>query len=478
MCDATDLAAPSISPIIESVGFTAPKISFAGWNCAVGFTAASDVSTFSRIGFPASSFESRAFAADGASFAAATARPSSQNLLLGIVLEATNKALACSQAAMRKSLPAVAALEPALPPLRAPRRRRGRRKFRAGIIWLFCAACGIGVLILFKPGPPAAPKPALSPPPPPPPPPHPKKPQKPAKSDDDHPKKPPKSDDEPTQLRRQQCNTKIVKDVGGAAHFPLLATSAIAKRDRMFHAEHLLSTDGLQLHRLPTSSRLDDNGFGARRSCAVVGASGSVLDARRGREIDAHDAVARINVVRTAGFEEHVGRRTSWNFFWGHKVHLDSFEEATRKLPAARRQIGLVVPVKALDVTFFFEAAANRSGGGGAPLFLASDRVYNRALAHLCKATKSGAEWPTESPFMRPSSGLLAVVFALQACRNVTLYGLTNPKPCAPHHYFDAPPKPCTTAVPAKYDHPFHWFEREHELYAAWAAEGRLTLAS
>ena len=32
--------------------------------------------------------------------------------------------------------------------------------------------------------------------------------------------------------------------------------------------------------------------------------------------------------------------------------------------------------------------------------------------------------------------------------------------------------------VPAKYDHPFHWFEREHELYAAWAAEGRLTLAS
>jgi len=182
--------------------------------------------------------------------------------------------------------------------------------------------------------------------------------------------------------------------------------------------------------------------------------------------------------VRTAGFEEYVGRRTSWNFFWGHKVHLDSFEEATRKLPAARRQIGLVVPVKALDVTFFFEAAANRSGGGGAPLFLASDRVYNRALAHLCKATRSGAEWPTESPFMRPSSGLLAVVFALQACRNVTLYGLSNPKPCAPHHYFDAPPKPCTTAVPAKYDHPFHWFEREHELYAAWAAEGRLTLAS
>jgi hypothetical protein len=81
------------SPIIESVGFTAPKISFAGWNCAVGFTAARDVSNFSRVGFPASSFESSAFAAVGASFAAATARPTSQNLLLGIVLEATNKAL-------------------------------------------------------------------------------------------------------------------------------------------------------------------------------------------------------------------------------------------------------------------------------------------------------------------------------------------------------------------------------------------------
>ena len=128
---------------------------------------------------------------------------------------------------MRKPPPVVAALEPALPPLRAPRRRRGRRKFRAGIVWFFCAACGIGVLILFKPGPPAAPKPAaLSPPPPPPPPPH-KSSKKPSKSadDDKHSKKPPKSDDEPTQLRRfwlhqanQGMNQFVIRKlVGGEA---------------------------------------------------------------------------------------------------------------------------------------------------------------------------------------------------------------------------------------------------------------------
>ena len=36
--------------------------------------------------------------------------------------------------------------------------------------------------------------------------------------------------------------------------------------------------------------------------------------------------VLRINRVYTAGFETHVGRRTTINFFWGHAAHLARFE--------------------------------------------------------------------------------------------------------------------------------------------------------
>ena len=72
-----------------------------------------------------------------------------------------------------------------------------------------------------------------------------------------------------------------------------------------------------------------------------------------------------------------------------------------------------------------------------------------------------------------------AATVCTQACRNVSLFGLSTGDPCAPFHYFDPPPSPCTLAVPERYDHPFHWFEREHALYRGWRqgrVPGRRTL--
>lgn len=260
-------------------------------------------------------------------------------------------------------------------------------------------------------------------------------------------------------------------------------SSAQAAKQTQFQTETPLPTAGLNLRLLPPSSRLDDNGFGARKSCAVVGASGSVLAAQHGDLIDSHQHVLRINRVLTHGFEAHVGRRTTLNLFWGHRSHLQLWMQQQRLLPPAERARGLVVAVKAKDVSFFFEAAANFSRAAAAstppaPLLLVSDKVYLKAVAHLCRATDNGREWQTDCPLMRPSSGMLAVVFALQACRNVSLFGLSTGDPCAPHHYFDEPPSPCTSEVPDRYNHPFHWFQREHEIYRGWAEAGRLTIHS
>mmetsp|Transcript_29256 Transcript_29256/g.85785 ORF Transcript_29256/g.85785 Transcript_29256/m.85785 type:complete len:603 (+) Transcript_29256:154-1962(+) len=46
-------------------------------------------------------------------------------------------------------------------------------------------------------------------------------------------------------------------------------------------------------------------------SCAVVGSAGSLLDDAYGAEIDGHDLVMRFNGAPTAGFERHVGRKTT-----------------------------------------------------------------------------------------------------------------------------------------------------------------------
>merc|ERR1712216_264577 len=103
---------------------------------------------------------------------------------------------------------------------------------------------------------------------------------------------------------------------------------------------------------------------------------------------------------------------------------------------------------------------------------LLNDAVYLKALRHLCADTKQGVEWRAPSAVMRPSSGFIAVVFALQACRNVSLFGFTGAPPCAPHHYYDPPPPACSATIPPRYDHPFHWFEKEHAIYADWERHG------
>ena len=53
-------------------------------------------------------------------------------------------------------------------------------------------------------------------------------------------------------------------------------------------------------------------------SCAVVGASGTLLREKHGAQIDAAQVVLRPNWVRTKGYEDHVGTRTSINLFFGH----------------------------------------------------------------------------------------------------------------------------------------------------------------
>ena len=48
-------------------------------------------------------------------------------------------------------------------------------------------------------------------------------------------------------------------------------------------------------------------------TCAVVGNSGTLLGSKFGGAIDAHDAVIRLNGAPTAGFEDDVGRKTTWD---------------------------------------------------------------------------------------------------------------------------------------------------------------------
>ncbi|CAL9179245.1 unnamed protein product [Musa hybrid cultivar] len=56
-------------------------------------------------------------------------------------------------------------------------------------------------------------------------------------------------------------------------------------------------------------------------TCAVVGNSGVLLKSAHGRLIDGHDLVIRLNNARTAGYQQHVGSKTTISFINSSILH-------------------------------------------------------------------------------------------------------------------------------------------------------------
>ena len=71
-----------------------------------------------------------------------------------------------------------------------------------------------------------------------------------------------------------QCTSPAQRAVKQLDRVPLLLSAAQAAKQSVLETETPIPTAGLDLALLPASSRLDANGFGEHKTCAVVGASG------------------------------------------------------------------------------------------------------------------------------------------------------------------------------------------------------------
>lgn len=263
------------------------------------------------------------------------------------------------------------------------------------------------------------------------------------------------------------------------------------------------------------------------KTCAVVGNSGSLLLGAHGEEIDSHDAVLRMNNAPVGGkFLREVGQKTSFNlinFHWAKAISertpvverdaLLLMYEATLshlrndvypKLMRMHAQGSLpVIPIllspefvirgyaawlqtkdlieqektaERMERAGFTAAGAgvgdgvgseggvgDGGGGGGVKdgdgvrrLIGAAER--NAAAAHLKAAYKR-----------KPMSGFFAMLFMLQVCDEVTMYGFSNWRPShakVPYHYFDHVKG--TTAV--------HSFDLSMEVFNAVAKKFKVNL--
>ena len=288
------------------------------------------------------------------------------------------------------------------------------------------------------------------------------------------------------------CAQPGVKAASLGHPIPLVWNRELVESRKVFRNEFPFETSKFRhfVSQLPATSNMSAlmGGAGSMRcsqcdTCAVVGASGSLLAWRHGALIDAHEVVLRPNWLLTKGYEELVGTRTDLNLFFGVEGMIDQFHRAQQKLPPPQRAVGLVTPASDRSVASFFRHMSRmnknktknvlRANG----VFLLSDDVYHRALGTLCAATDGGCSWQKSTSKMRPSTGFFSVILALQMCRKVSLFGLTT-DPCRPFHYYGAAKAECTNAIPKENDESIHWFEKEHAIYNDLERRGALTIYS
>ena len=178
------------------------------------------------------------------------------------------------------------------------------------------------------------------------------------------------------------------------------------------------------------------------RRCAVVSSSDSLLRYSFGAAIDGHDAVFRINMSPTEGFENRVGSRTT---------------VAVTNWPSWNRGNGY------LNATGFRRRERPQIVVLQDPL-IASDRekcCYKKTAAHYRRQISKALKWcrtlfgtcvqmhakvpevawnlacravNATCPFA-PSSGLITTVFAANHCQRTTIFGFGLPS--SGGHYYD-----------------------------------------
>ncbi|KAL2091334.1 hypothetical protein ACEWY4_013597 [Coilia grayii] len=163
------------------------------------------------------------------------------------------------------------------------------------------------------------------------------------------------------------------------------------------------------------------------RSCAVVGNSGNLLGSHYGIDIDSNTMVIRMNKATTRGYETDVGNRTT---------HHIMYPESAMDLVAGVHLV--LLPFKLRDVQWLTSAL---STGEITKTYM---RVKNLVNADKDKVIVvnpaffryTHEQW-NEKHGRYPSTGMLAIIFALHLCDEVSVFGYGADERGNWHHYWE-----------------------------------------
>ncbi|XP_047438120.1 ST3 beta-galactoside alpha-2,3-sialyltransferase 8 [Mugil cephalus] len=164
------------------------------------------------------------------------------------------------------------------------------------------------------------------------------------------------------------------------------------------------------------------------RSCAVVGNSGNLLQSGHGNLINSHDSVIRMNKAVTRGYEKDVGNRTTHHFLYPESA-----------VDVGRGVSLVLLPFKLRDLEWLTSALSTGQ------VKMTYMRVRERVEADKDKVLVVNPvffkyvhdRW-TEHHGRYPSTGMLAIIFALHTCDQVSVFGYGADKQGNWHHYWEA----------------------------------------
>ncbi|XP_057702636.1 ST3 beta-galactoside alpha-2,3-sialyltransferase 8 [Corythoichthys intestinalis] len=163
------------------------------------------------------------------------------------------------------------------------------------------------------------------------------------------------------------------------------------------------------------------------RRCAVVGNSGNLLKSGHGKLIDSHASIIRMNKAVTHGFEKDVGNRTTHRFI---------YPESAVDLDHGVRLV--LLPFKTRDLEWLTSALSTGE------VQMTYMRVKARVTADKDKVLvvspaffKYVHEHWTERHGRYPSTGMLAVIYALHSCDQVSVFGYGADRQGNWHHYWE-----------------------------------------
>uniref|UniRef100_A0A8C8DF45 CMP-N-acetylneuraminate-beta-galactosamide-alpha-2,3-sialyltransferase 2 n=1 Tax=Oryzias sinensis TaxID=183150 RepID=A0A8C8DF45_9TELE len=265
-------------------------------------------------------------------------------------------------------------------------------------------------------------------------------------------------------FRQCGCSGSCVSELGGSDWFskrydpkqePLLAEniSGVEPAALQWWLVRPTTSFGSSLDTKPLPSRC--------RSCAVVGNSGNLRESGHGERIDSHSFVIRMNKALTLGFEKDVGNRTTHHFLYPESaVDVDG-------------GVSLVLlPFKLRDLEWLTSALS--TGHIKTTYIRVKERIQadkDKVLVVNPAFFKYVHDRWTEHHGRYPSTGMLAIVFALHVCDQVSVFGYGADRDGNWHHYWEK-----NRHAGAFRKTGVHNADFETEIIQQLAKEGKITL--